>query len=137
MNELCKSCTHHVFLTPTDTGKRIRVTKVCHENSRPTCALLMPEPSEKCPSFAETLSVMSKYDQKTIYQTTGENIKALRISRGMSQVDLAAKFEIASTTVGAWEHGICLPGALVLIALCELFDTDLLELTGRKEHAHD
>lgn len=51
-----------------------------------------------------------------------ENLKALRISFGLSQEQLAKKLSVNQRTVSAWEKGVCEPNFYTLTLLSELFD---------------
>lgn len=53
-----------------------------------------------------------------------ENLKSLRISKQMTQVQLANYLGVNQRTVSAWEKGICEPSYALLSKICEIFDED-------------
>lgn len=66
---------------------------------------------------------------------TDNRIKKLRISRGMTQTDLARVMSVTRSSVNAWEMGISVPTAAKLVELALLFQvsTDyLLGLSSRE-----
>lgn len=67
--------------------------------------------------------------------TTGERIKQLRISRGLSQQQVADGAGVSDAAVSRWETGTLLPGYESLIALSTFFGVSadyLLGLDRRK-----
>ena len=64
----------------------------------------------------------------------GEQIKALRIARKMSQVDLASALNVSKQSVSNWENNNILPSVEMLVIIAKFFSvsTDyLLELDNR------
>lgn len=51
-----------------------------------------------------------------------ENLKSLRISKGLTQKELGKLVDVDQRTVSAWEKKICEPSYSVLGKLCEIFD---------------
>ena len=51
-----------------------------------------------------------------------ENLKQLRITKGLTQSQLGELVGVNQRTVSAWEKGICEPKYAVLLKLCELLD---------------
>lgn len=65
----------------------------------------------------------------------GDQIKQLRISRNMSQVQLAEQLNVSKQTISNWENNNILPSIEMLINISDYFcvSTDcLLELNNRK-----
>lgn len=60
-----------------------------------------------------------------------ENLKNMRIQKGIGQRELAALLNTTVKTVSHWETGYCEPSISQLIALAEYFDVSLDELVGR------
>ena len=60
----------------------------------------------------------------------GENIKAIRKSKGLSQQELAVKLNVVRQTVSKWEQGLSVPDAGLLIALSEALETPVSALLG-------
>ena len=59
-----------------------------------------------------------------------ENLKAIRLSKGLSQQELAVKLNVVRQTISKWEKGLSVPDADMLIALSEAFDTPVSILLG-------
>lgn len=59
------------------------------------------------------------------------NIKAIRKKRGLKQIEIAKKLNIAQSAVAAWETGKAFPKAETLIALADVLDCSVDELLGR------
>ncbi len=59
-----------------------------------------------------------------------ENIKKLRIAKGMSQVELATRLNVVRQTISKWEKGLSVPDSEMLIRLSEVFETNVSELLG-------
>lgn len=60
----------------------------------------------------------------------GENIKALRKSKGWRQVDLAAAIDVTNITVSLWENNKVTPQGENLEALCNAFDCTERDILG-------
>lgn len=59
-----------------------------------------------------------------------ENIKTIRISKGLSQQELAVKLNIVRQTVSKWEQGLSVPDSDMLISLSEVLETPVSILLG-------
>ena len=59
-----------------------------------------------------------------------ENIKTLRKSKGLSQEELAVRLNVVRQTVSKWEQGLSVPDADMLIAISEVFETQVSTLLG-------
>ena len=60
-----------------------------------------------------------------------ENLKSLRIAKGIGQAVLAEKTNISTKTISHWETGYSEPSIAQLVQLAEFFDVSLDELVGR------
>lgn len=61
-----------------------------------------------------------------------KKIRKLRMSRNMSQKDLADLLNVDRTTVARWETKDRMPDVFLLIRIADIFDTTLDELVGRE-----
>lgn len=61
----------------------------------------------------------------------GENIKAARQIRGLSQRELAEKIGIAFQNLSVWENGKGAPSAKYLVKLSEILSVSLDQLTSK------
>lgn len=59
-----------------------------------------------------------------------DNIKTLRLAKGLSQEELAIKLNIVRQTVSKWEKGLSVPDADLLISLAEALDVSVGTLLG-------
>ncbi len=59
-----------------------------------------------------------------------ENIKAIRISKGFSQEELASKLHVVRQTISKWEQGLSVPDADMLTAISEVLETPVSTLLG-------
>ena len=60
-----------------------------------------------------------------------ENLKTLRIEKGMSQQFLADQLHVTRQTISKWERGLSVPDADMLIALSEMFEVSVSTLLNR------
>lgn len=60
----------------------------------------------------------------------GENIRALRKARGLSQQELAERLHVVRQTVSKWEQGLSVPDADMLVRLAECLEVPVEELLG-------
>ena len=60
----------------------------------------------------------------------GENIKALRKARGLSQQELAGRLHVVRQTVSKWEQGLSVPDADLLVQLADCLGVPVEELLG-------
>ena len=59
-----------------------------------------------------------------------DNIKSLRMQKGLSQEELSVKLNVVRQTISKWEQGLSVPDAEMLISLSEVFDTPVSTLLG-------
>lgn len=59
-----------------------------------------------------------------------ENLKAKRISKGLSQQELAVQLNVVRQTVSKWEQGLSVPDCDMLISLSEALETPVSTLLG-------
>ena len=62
----------------------------------------------------------------------GENIKALRKAKGLSQQELAERLHVVRQTVSKWEQGLSVPDADLLVRLAEALEVTVAELLAWK-----
>ena len=67
--------------------------------------------------------------------TLNENIKRLRLARGVSQVALARALGVTKQCVSNWENGNVLPSIEMLSCLADVFAVTTDYLLGREESA--
>ena len=60
----------------------------------------------------------------------GENLKALRKQKGMSQEVMAQQLNVVRQTVSKWEQGLSVPDAQMLTNIAELFEVPVSSLLG-------
>ena len=60
----------------------------------------------------------------------GENLKALRKQKGMSQEVMAQQLNVVRQTVSKWEQGLSVPDAQMLTRIAELFEVPVSSLLG-------
>lgn len=65
----------------------------------------------------------------------GENIKALRKSKGFTQEELAARVNVVRQTVSKWEKGLSVPDADTLQKIAEVLETEVSQLLGAEIHS--
>ena len=63
----------------------------------------------------------------------GEQIKKLRLARGVSQVELGRALSVTKQTVSNWENAYIQPSVDMLIRLADYFHTTTDYLLGRSE----
>ena len=61
-------------------------------------------------------------------QKTGEFLKQLRKSKGLTQEQLAEHFNLSSRTVSRWETGSNMPSVDMLIELADFYDVDIRQI---------
>ena len=59
-----------------------------------------------------------------------DNIKRIRMSKGLSQEELAIKLNVVRQTVSKWENGLSVPDSDMLITLADELDTSVNVLLG-------
>ena len=65
----------------------------------------------------------------------GEQIKAARKAKGVSQEKLAVRLGVVRQTVSKWENGMSVPDADVLIQIAELLDVPVSQLLGMESES--
>ena len=60
----------------------------------------------------------------------GENLKTLRINKGFTQEELAARLNVVRQTVSKWEKGQSVPDSEMLVRLAEIFEVPVSQLLG-------
>lgn len=60
----------------------------------------------------------------------GENIKALRKNKGLTQEDFAIRINVVRQTVSKWENGLSVPDADILRRIADVLETDVSKLLG-------
>ena len=58
----------------------------------------------------------------------GTYIKSLRKTKGLSQEQLAERFNVSSRTISRWETGRTLPDITTIIELAAFYEVDILEI---------
>ena len=58
-------------------------------------------------------------------------LKALRISKGLRQTDMAAMLKVNRKTISAWEQGKSLPAVDMIDAICELLGVSYDDIKWR------
>ena len=66
--------------------------------------------------------------------TIGENIKKLRLEKGITQEQLAEILNVSNAAVSKWERGGSFPDITLLFPLSDYFDVTVDELMG---HGND
>ncbi len=64
-----------------------------------------------------------------------ENLKKLRMNKGLSQEELAIKLNVVRQTVSKWEKGLSVPDSEMLILIADELDTTVNVLLGTAEEA--
>lgn len=66
----------------------------------------------------------------------GKKIKTLRLQKGMTQEELAAKLNISSQAVSKWENNITMPDIQMLPDLSVIFGVTIDELFELTDETH-
>ena len=66
---------------------------------------------------------------KDVKSIVAANLTMLRKYRGLTQAELAEKFNYSDKAVCRWEHGDTLPDINILSALCDFYEITLNDLT--------
>ena len=53
--------------------------------------------------------------------TLGEKLKAARIEKKLSQIEVAEKLLVSRQTISKWENNVCLPDLDNFQKICELY----------------
>ena len=64
----------------------------------------------------------------------GEQIKSLRMSRGLNQVEMAQIFGVTKQSVSNWENGNIMPSIDMLIKIASFFSVSTDYLLGLSEN---
>ncbi len=64
----------------------------------------------------------------------GENLKNLRLEKGISRKDLATTLDVSERLVSYWENGDRECNFAMLIKIANFFDESIDVLLGRKEY---
>ena len=67
----------------------------------------------------------------------GETLKNLRISKGLSQKQLAEMIFVDRSTIASWETGRRIPDATIIIRLSEILGVDTSVLLGLVQHNNE
>lgn len=59
-----------------------------------------------------------------------ENIRNLRMAKGLSQQELAIKLNVVRQTISKWEKGLSIPDSSMLVSLAEELETSVGTLLG-------
>ena len=59
-----------------------------------------------------------------------EQLKALRLKKGLSQEELATRIHVVRQTVSKWEPGLSVPDAQMLILIAQVLETPVAVLLG-------
>ena len=69
---------------------------------------------------------------ENLKKVVGENLKDLRINAGLTQLELAEKFNYSDRAISKWENGDTLPDLETLSELCEFYGVTLDYLTHKE-----
>ena len=61
-----------------------------------------------------------------------DNLKKLRMQKGLTQAQLAEKLFVSRSTVAKWENGLGLPNPEAMTALERFFDISVSELATKE-----
>ena len=61
-------------------------------------------------------------------------LRELRIEKGLSQRELAAKTNIQQANISRWEAGLVVPNVMDVWLLADFFDVSVDYLIGRKDY---
>ncbi len=75
---------------------------------------------------------MIQYGQKGVIILLQEQLKALRLKKGLSQEELAARVHVVRQTVSKWETGSSVPDAQTLILIAQVLETPVSVLLGEQ-----
>ena len=85
---------------------------------------MMNKPNEKC-------NQTTTNERFTAVSNIAENIKEFRLSKGISQKNLADAVGVSQKAVDYWERGVNEPKATYILRLADFFDVSCDELLGR------
>lgn len=64
----------------------------------------------------------------------GENLKSLRLEKGLSQVALANELKLSKGIISLWENGLREPNMSSLITLAKYFNVTIDYLVGLEKY---
>lgn len=67
----------------------------------------------------------------------GDNIRSIRMTRGITQEEMARQLNVVRQTVSKWEKGLSVPGADVLPQMAELLQVPVSQLLGNGAQEED
>ena len=67
----------------------------------------------------------------------GENIRALRKQRGVSQEELAAELNVVRQTISKWEKGLSSPNSEMLVLIADFFEIPVESLLEENKNETD
>ncbi len=73
---------------------------------------------------------MNKRQKKSIDKMVSSRLKEMRITSGMSQLQVAMKIGYSESSISSFEHGSRLPSVEQLVILARLYNTTPNYLTG-------
>ena len=109
-----------------------RISYVRYENgdSEPSINVLKALASY----FNTTLDDLVGYAQNQVIKPTfATRVKELRISGGLSQLQLSAKLGVDQTAISYWENGKTYPDYFNLLSLADIFNVSLDYLCARTD----
>lgn len=71
---------------------------------------------------------MNTIREKRLYELIGDNIKKLRIEKGLNQTSLASKINLSRTSVVNIEQGRQHPSIYLLFQIANCLQTDIIKL---------
>ena len=64
----------------------------------------------------------------------GKKLKEIRIDKGMTQMQLAAKLDVTDAAIRGWENGGKEPSYEILCKIAKIFDVSVGQLLGVEEY---
>ena len=68
--------------------------------------------------------------------TLNENIKKLRVARGLNQVDFAKRMGVSKQCVSNWENDNVMPSVEMLVKIADFFNVTTDYMIGRSERSY-
>ena len=72
-------------------------------------------------------------DKKTVAQILGENLKRIRLEKGVSRKELAAAIGVSEVSVSQYENGVISPTFERLFAIADFLKVSVVSLTGEND----
>lgn len=85
--------------------------------------------SYNCKKSSIFLTIVRKYSMENLNRFK-DNLKELRIEKGLGQVELAKAVGVSKGIISLWENGLREPNMSSLIALATFFGVSIDELVG-------